>query len=483
MHDANTEYFSSNTEYHSPSNPQNDQNNKKEYCDLIHTHDNQSTNEYLQNSRFNTNDIDMHKQVDISSLTELTFKGVVIGGTYQHCFDKSNPVVAPPCGTDKRVIGISYSNKENLNSDLNSNFDSNLNLKLYLPKDKNTKIISLGKDWRWINTSPDGYLISKGPFSTRKLVCYYIPRHPIEWALEGEREREGYSYGLRLTRSIDSSSSDFYSGHSGSMSNFSKFPVVSTFQLEKEKEKGSDREMIREKEYKHEKENENERNNKNRKNREYRMDISEVQMREFKSEDNADDEQFIHVETDGERDGQDDMYTQSMDQLDDFESVLSLPIHGNKFRESGNHQLSMAQNVRESDCTDNALDDDDVLVSSILKTSNADLNCPHIISFVLEYLLGTNTFLFFFFSFSLFFFFFSVFLFSVFLIFWTFLLCVTFSFLIVSYSIPLHFIKFIHFLFFLCVISSYRIFSHICLHLNGLTLCNIFFIPTLNYFI
>lgn len=337
----------------------------------------------------------------------MTFKGVVIGGTYQHCFDHSCPVVAPPCGMDKRVIGISYANKDNFNlnfnSHTNSNSNLNLNLKLYLPKDKNTKIICLGKDWKWMNTSPDGYLISKGQFSTRKLVCYYIPRHPLEWALEGEREereereeRGGYSYGLSATmrRSIDTSSSDFYSGHSGSMSNLSKYPVVSTYHR--------DREMEREKEYGNEKENErndrNERNESERRNRENSMEVSEGEREYIKDNNNNDDEHFLHIEMDAEREGHgdrhEDMYTHSMDNLEDSESVLTLPIHGNKIREIGNHhfssQLSIAQHVLDGDCTDSALIDDDVLVSSILKNSNADLNCPNIISFVLEYLLGTK---------------------------------------------------------------------------------------------
>ena len=297
---------------------------------------------------------------------------------------------------DKRVIGISYANKDNFNSNLN------LNLKLYLPKDKNTKIICLGKDWKWMKTSPDGYLISKGPFSTRKLVCYYIPRHPVEWALEGEREereeRGGYSYGLSaiMRRSIDTSSSDFYSGHSGSMSNLSKYPVVSTYQR--------DREIEREKEYGNEKENErNNRDESDKRNRENSMEVSEEGEREYikdnnNNSNNNDDEHFLHVEMDadalreGQGDRHEDMYTHSMDNLEDSESVLTLPIHGNKIREIENHhfssQLSVAQHVLDGDCTDSALIDDDVLVSSILKNSNADLNCPNIISFVLEYLLG-----------------------------------------------------------------------------------------------
>lgn len=128
---------------------------------------------------------DPHKQRDVTSLSELTFKGLVIGGTYQHCFEDMAPVVAPPSGSDKRVTGASFSHNQSLE------------LKLYLPKDEHTKIISLGEEWKWIATSPDGYLVSKGPITHRKkLVCYYLPRHPVEWANDSEREG-GRGFGKR----------------------------------------------------------------------------------------------------------------------------------------------------------------------------------------------------------------------------------------------------------------------------------------------
>ena len=43
-------------------------------------------------------DHDPHRQSDdqLMGLSELTFKGPVIGGVYQHCFEGCAPLIAPP---------------------------------------------------------------------------------------------------------------------------------------------------------------------------------------------------------------------------------------------------------------------------------------------------------------------------------------------------------------------------------------------------
>lgn len=121
---------------------------------------------------------DSHRQADNSQLTECNFRGVVFGGSYQHCFEDHSPVVAAPSGADKRVIGVSFSLMSN----------QELLLKLYMPKDEKSKIINLGDNWRWIATSPDGYLVSKASIDGSKRLCYYLPRHPIEWAMDTESD-------------------------------------------------------------------------------------------------------------------------------------------------------------------------------------------------------------------------------------------------------------------------------------------------------
>jgi hypothetical protein len=121
---------------------------------------------------------DSHKQADNSYLSESNFRGIIFGGSYQHCFEDYSPVVAAPSGADKRVIGVSFSSKSN----------QVLFLKLYMPKDEKSKIINLGDNWKWIATSPDGYLVSKASIDGSKKLCYYLPRHPIEWAIDTESD-------------------------------------------------------------------------------------------------------------------------------------------------------------------------------------------------------------------------------------------------------------------------------------------------------
>jgi hypothetical protein len=59
-----------------------------------------------------------------------------------------------------------------------------------------------------------------------------------------------------------------------------------------------------------------------------------------------------------------------------------------------NKNLNGLQSGLSSGCNSARIDvsegitEDDLLVTTLLKSSNADLNCPHIISYVLEYLLG-----------------------------------------------------------------------------------------------
>jgi hypothetical protein len=101
-----------------------------------------------------------HQDSALPALTELTFKCPVIGGTYQQCFEGSSPVVAPPAGADKRVVGVNFDTTD----------PQSLELRLYLPKDESTTVIRLGNQWRWMAAAPVGYVISKGPIVAKKKV-------------------------------------------------------------------------------------------------------------------------------------------------------------------------------------------------------------------------------------------------------------------------------------------------------------------------
>lgn len=104
-----------------------------------------------------------------AGINESNFKGVVIGGVYQHCFDGAFPLVAAATASDKRVVHVAV-------QDCGS-----LSLSLYLPKDKLVKQIDLGPDWRWIRCSPTGYLAFRESSQRSMQVYYFLPKHPNDW--------------------------------------------------------------------------------------------------------------------------------------------------------------------------------------------------------------------------------------------------------------------------------------------------------------
>lgn len=105
-----------------------------------------------------------------SRLNEHNFKGIVIGGVYQHCFDNASPLVAAPTGSDKRVVDVSIQ------------ADNSLVLSLYQPRSKTTKQIELGVYWQWMRCSPTGYLAFRTAIEPHhKTVCYFLPKHPDDW--------------------------------------------------------------------------------------------------------------------------------------------------------------------------------------------------------------------------------------------------------------------------------------------------------------
>ena len=119
------------------NNYNNNNNNSNNDIHNNEKNDNNDDNNDVINMKINVNvnsvysmaDSDQHENKD--KINELNFKGIVIGGTYQHCFEDDSPLIAPPLKMDKRVTGISITNM------------NELELKLYLPKDDTTKIINL----------------------------------------------------------------------------------------------------------------------------------------------------------------------------------------------------------------------------------------------------------------------------------------------------------------------------------------------------
>lgn len=127
----------------------------------------------------NGNANDMHYFTATTCLNELNFKGAVIGGVYQHCFDKASPVVAAPTGADKRVIDVTIED------------DNSLVLSLYLPRQKTTQRIDLGSKWQWIRCSPTGYLaFSSAILPHQPVVCYFLPKHPDDWSKQQQSQQQ-----------------------------------------------------------------------------------------------------------------------------------------------------------------------------------------------------------------------------------------------------------------------------------------------------
>ena len=343
---------------------------------------------------------------------------------------------------EKRVIGVNFAGNDHLE------------LRLYLPKDEETKVISLGADWHWINTSPNGYLVSKGLFSSkRKLVSYYLPRHPIEWATESERVGLT-NIGLNKVRSSDSCTTVFSTAfnnnnnNNNNDNNNSNTLSINNLNNMHHNENESNNENVRygnnnKNNINVSNNNSNNNNNNNNNNNDNNNNINKNNNSIYSNNNSNDNIDNIRV-VDDNNDNDDnkiqyvdvemccssDLYSTSLDNWGNnnhSSSSLSLPLHthmhtvnnthinthtdihqnsiykNNQNRNQQNRIFSSAnytdsnlilENVHSNgDRTDNTVDDEDLLLSSLLRSSNADLNCTHIIVFVLEYLLGTYLYL------------------------------------------------------------------------------------------
>jgi hypothetical protein len=131
-----------------------------------------STNRILTSTSSNSMIcIENHQHSPLIDIDEMTFKIVIIGATYQHCFQDNYPVIAPPQTCDKHIIGVDF-----------SSIDGSLAIKIHIPKDNSEKLISLGTKWTWIRANPQGYLVFKGNiYPNVQAIGYYLPKHPSDW--------------------------------------------------------------------------------------------------------------------------------------------------------------------------------------------------------------------------------------------------------------------------------------------------------------
>lgn len=112
---------------------------------------------------------DSNKHPDIPDVNETNFKGIIIGGTYQQCFEDGCPVVASPSSFEKRITGL-------------RNTSNGLEIKVFIPQDKSTQLINLGSQWKWMRSTPTGFLVSKNIVRVgESIILYYLSRHPYDW--------------------------------------------------------------------------------------------------------------------------------------------------------------------------------------------------------------------------------------------------------------------------------------------------------------
>ena len=154
--------------YQHPLMEEEEDRHQDEYCNFDVETQNGSSHEFVLSEE--------------SCLSERNFKGHVIGGVYQHSFDDFKPVVAPPATSDQRIIDVDLKQL--------SDGTSSLVIKLFASKDKECKYIDLGPQWVWTRTAQDGYLVCSEPLrASKKIVCYYLSRHPMEWANNVEQNK------------------------------------------------------------------------------------------------------------------------------------------------------------------------------------------------------------------------------------------------------------------------------------------------------
>ena len=155
------------------------------------THDSPTVVPKISQKAINKRISNLHKKLDLSralddtndpsqlyqeciNIDESNFKGIVIGGTYQHVFDENMPVISMPLATEKRILDAIICSNTNT-----------MVLKLYIPQDETTREISFTKGWCITRASPDGYLISKETLTaSKRTICYFLTKYPTSTSTE-----------------------------------------------------------------------------------------------------------------------------------------------------------------------------------------------------------------------------------------------------------------------------------------------------------
>ena len=111
---------------------------------------------------------DFHRNPD-ALLSERVFSGVLVGCSYQHCFENNCPVVAAPSSSDTRVVDAKVDDARSLH------------LKLYSPARDSFFFVNLGSSWRYMPACPTGYLLFQDEFKLgNRQVMYFTAKHPYE---------------------------------------------------------------------------------------------------------------------------------------------------------------------------------------------------------------------------------------------------------------------------------------------------------------
>ena len=135
------------------------------------------------------------------NLNENSFRGVIVGGTYENCFDNNVPVVSAPSTYEKRVVGVHFSCDR-------GGAPLSLKLMIVVPSRKGenqVKTVNMGPNWICYKVSTGGFLVAETnivPYEPCR--CYFLSKHPKDWTAKGcDFTPGGHSFGNRGLSSFD----------------------------------------------------------------------------------------------------------------------------------------------------------------------------------------------------------------------------------------------------------------------------------------
>ena len=101
-----------------------------------------------------------------------------------------------------------------------------LELRLFFPQLNEHKVVDLGQGWKWMRASPDGYLVfreeivpyKRGVKSKEAIpMCYYLPRHPNDWAEDCEENSAYHGDSTAILRNPSTRLRHLEMGSNGSL--------------------------------------------------------------------------------------------------------------------------------------------------------------------------------------------------------------------------------------------------------------------------